>query len=275
MLKLNKTGTGGTGMKISFIESVALALLVFCIMTITRTAKAETVDFFIMAGQSNMCGHGTKAAEYPKNPIDDKVLFYNGKEPGWGHMHPSIKEGFGPEVAFSRALVNHGYHPAIFKYAVGGTSLSHDWGKRGDKRIYDSMLKELDIATKTLRARGATIRYSGFVWVQGESDTLIGISSSDYENKVSELIKDIRRIALNPRLPVILGTGEKWEPSVKDRSVILAQKHIAQTDHHVIFESASEGIELMSDNAHITSSGMMVYGERVFDGFFQLSSVKH
>jgi hypothetical protein len=238
---------------------------------------AESIDLFIMAGQSNMVGAQGDASGYPQKflELDAQIHFYwvtpgySSSQEKWVYMKP--QEGlfpsghFGPEVTFSRLLRKAGYHPAIFKFSAGSSSLASHWGTPGDGGLYDKMILEYDNAVSQLKKQGHTVEVRAFVWIQGESDATIELADG-YFSRLKGLIENIRiNMVKNPKLPVITSVNER-HPYVKKFPVIVEfHQEIAKGDNHIVFIPMI-GLEQHPDT-HLTPSGLVEHGKRLFDGF--------
>jgi hypothetical protein len=247
-----------------------------------RPLHAETIDLFVLAGQSNMQGWQGDASGYPADPdgLDQKVRFYwvtpkhsssGGK---WTHLQPQggrFPAGhFGPEITFTRNLRFAGYNPAVFKYSLGYTSLAADWKAPGGNGMYDGMVAELKKAVAQLVKEGHTVRFRALVWIQGESDAETKELSAAYGKRLESLISDFRtNVAKDPEMLFILGLDEQ-HPWVKaNPEVVAQQQRIAARDPHVIFTSMA-GLE-KADVSHLTPLGLQEHGKRLYIAFLALT----
>jgi len=265
--------------------AILLLLLSLSCKIPESSPEKKSIDVFILAGQSNMLGYKGDATKYPKDPykIDQRILFYwvtpkvSSSDNKWTQMQPQggkYQAGrFGPEVTFSRSLVENGYNPAIFKFSCMGTSLVKDWRIRGENGLYDKMIAEYHKAISILEKQGKTINVRAFIWIQGESDAQNELAKS-YFRRLSILIKDIREnVVGNPYLPIILGVDEQ-HPKVKIHpEIVEAQKRFAKSDSNTIFVSMFE-LE-KADLTHLTPAGLEVHGIRLFEAFNALKTMSN
>lgn len=255
-----------------------LKIVLFFFIFPSLLAAQENIDLFILAGQSNAQGYTGDAEEYPKDEEElDKDILLNytvfGKESSngkWISVQPQKGRypagHFGPEVSFARELKKAGYHPAIFKYTLGGTGLARDWKAPGDGGIYDSMVVHLKTAIKKLEDSGHTVNIQGFIWIQGETDAGDEDSANEYEKNLRDLITHLRtEVVENDALKVILGVDEQHY-FVKERpSVVEAQKRIAQKDENIIF-TTMYGLP-KADATHLTPLGLIEHGHRIYEAY--------
>ena len=264
-----------------------LSLLLF--VSLSTTIFAQNIDLFVWAGQSNALGRQGDAAFYPADPnnIDSQIKFNwtvpNGSHSnGWvtmgaqdvGHYFPSGH--FGPEVTFSRKLVQAGYNPAIFKYTQGATSIYQHWLNPGDGGLYDNMVTALNTAITDLQNQGFTVTLRGFIWIQGESDSNSNDAANAYYNNLTTLINDFRtNVVSNPDLPVILGVDEQFfNLAGHERHQILnAHQDIAMNDETIKFTSMYGYPK--ADVTHLTPAGLVMHGEDLFHSFQLLLSGLH
>jgi hypothetical protein len=248
-----------------------------------NSLPSEEVDLFIVAGQSNAQGWQGNAAFYPPDPngLDGKIRFF-WKSPGisdsGGKWTTLQKQGgrfpaghFGLEVSFARKLKENGYNPAIFKYSLGATSIASHWKQPGGGGMYDDMGKLLATAVAQLVNEGNTVKFQGFIWIQGESDAQTKDLALAYEARLRALIDDLRtKIVQAPAMPVILSVDEQHQWVVSNPEIVTAQKHLAQTLKDCVWVSMM-GLE-KADGTHLTPAGLVLHGQRVYDAYLQFGS---
>jgi len=261
-------------------------LFLFLIIINLNTFSQENIDLFIWAGQSNALGRQGDAAQYPVDPgnLDNQIRFNwtvpnGGNSGGWVTMQPQdlghyFPDGhFGPEVTFSRELVQAGYNPAIFKFTQGATSIFQHWLNPGDGGLYDSMVTNLNTAIIELENQGHTVTIRGLVWIQGESDSNSDAAANAYFNNLTTLLNDLRtNVVDNTDLPIILGVDEQFfNLTDHERHQILnAHQNIALNDNNIKFTSMYGYPK--ADVTHLTPEGLISYGEDLFDSFQLLIS---
>jgi len=250
-------------------------LILLISLTSSHFLNAQNIDLFIMAGQSNMQGWRSDAAQYPKDPkgLDIqipffyKALHYGSTGNKWETLKPQLghfRTGhFGPEVSFARAVLKAGYNPAIFKYSSGGTSLKTDWKGPGQKGLYDDMVRNIKTAIKELEVQGDTVTPRAIIWIQGESDADSDVQAKEYYWHLKKMLQHLRtNIIKDPSIPVILSLDEQ-HPRVQLRpQVVDAQKKLASEDKNITFFSM-RGLEKY-DVTHLTARGTIQQGQRIF-----------
>ena len=264
-------------LKSRFSFAVSLAVVGFLAAV---PASAETLNLFVMAGQSNMVGYKSDAASYPSAPKVDPLIPFYWVEPKvsssrgtWVTLQPQdglFPTGhFGPEVTFARTLRTAKSKVAIFKYASGSTSLAQDWLSPGAHGLYDAMARELQAAIAWEQQSGNTVTVRALVWIQGESDGETPAMATAYEPRLRRIIEEFRTdVTKRPRLPVILGVDEQ-HPYLKVRPEIVAAQAKIAADTPCVVATSMLGLP-KADATHLTPAGVIAHGKRLADAYKQL-----
>ncbi|MCO6456819.1 MAG: sialate O-acetylesterase [Pirellulaceae bacterium] len=213
-------------------------------MVSTPALAGETVKVFVLAGQSNMQGHGKVASEAKanegrgslewlvRNPdtaarfkhlVDqdgkwisrqDVQIWYLDRQgdlaPGFGH-----REGFiGPELGFGHVVGEAFEEPILLiKLAWGGKSLAQDFRPPSSGGEVGPYYQEVVKLTKQVLANAPTLfpqfadrqlELAGFGWHQGWNDRVNQSFNEQYEQNMANLIRDIRRDLGAPKLPLVI-----------------------------------------------------------------------
>lgn len=259
------------------------SLILTVITALSTSSMAKSVDFYILAGQSNAQGWKGNAKEYPIDTwhVDKEIMFYwhtpkhGSSNRRWSNMQAQpgrYEHGhFGPEVSFARALHQQSTTPAIFKFALGGSSLDKDWKKPGENGLYDQMVHELKCAISLLKSKGININFKGFIWIQGESDAKNQTSSNVYRLNLALLIDDLRTNVIGKQdLLILLGVDEQHPFVVKNPAVLTAQKTLAKFDN-TIGHTSMYGLE-KADATHLTPNALIQHGIRLHNDLQSLVS---
>lgn len=264
-----------------------IAVILYSILSISSLKltllKADDIDLFVCAGQSNMQGWQGNGAYYPEDTanLDRQIKLYwvypatktdetaTSSGGQWTTLKPQdgrFPNGhFGPEITFARQLKKNGFNPAIFKYSDGGTTLAGDWKTPGAGGMYDAMITELKSAVNLLKTQGHNVIFRGLIWIQGESDGEYPALRNAYEDNLKTLINNFRNnVSKISNLPVILGVDEQhlfvtWEPD----KIVGAQQRIADSDSKIIFTSMI-GLP-KADSTHLTPAGVDEHGKRIYN----------
>jgi hypothetical protein len=211
-------------------------------------AEAKPVRIFLLSGQSNMVGHGSKEPVTALRP--DLLLPRNDVWTVGASLPAKPLQGggegnLGIDLTFGNVLGDKLDEPVLLlKAAWDGTSLWVDFrppsavAKRGGEiggrytemmSTYARVLQNLDLYMPELAGRKFEI--SGFVWFQGEADANRGTKEvwAEYEANMKDLIHDIRTSFGVPEMPAVIiqinnGNAGGWH------LVREAQKKVAEDD---------------------------------------------
>ncbi len=98
-----------------------------------------------------------------------------------------------------------------------------------------------------------------FVWWQGETDGLRGISDGVYGSKLDGLIKRVREALNTPRLLVVVVEMGQGVPNGPVQRETLSW---TQRDAHAVYIRTS-GLEYMGDGVHMTANGYLGVATRI------------
>jgi len=252
--------------------------VIYITLLLTQVSYAKQIDLFIMAGQSNMQGWRSDAANYPvdHHQLDKRIPFYyeaidyGSSNKQWKTLMPQVghfKSGhFGPEVTFARALLKTKMNPAIFKFSSGGSSIKTDWKAPGKHGLYDQMINNLDLAIAEMEAQGHTVTPRAIIWIQGETDANTSQLANEYYWHLRKLLHHLRtNILRQPKLMVILSVDEQHPRVQLNPQVVDAQLKLAREDETITFVSM-KGLE-KSDVTHLTANGTINQGLRIYNTY--------
>lgn len=267
----------------------ALAILVMLMVLGTGVARAQEDDkvvrVFVFAGQSNMVGADSRAADVGKFPpfagLDgpqERVRFSYciGREEkreskGWEELRP-VDGMVGPELGFARDVARQVKAPiAIIKVAAGGTHLAGDWNpdEPSGFKLYPLALQWVRDALAELERRKVRYRVEGFMWHQGENDMFEDGAMDKYAANLERFIACWRRDLGVPQLRFYVGElctktiwGMDLRPSMHRISV--AQHAVADADPFVEYVPTSHvGVEIGGDvglHYHYGTLGQLEHG---------------
>lgn len=217
---------------------VLLALSVIILAGSHTQVSAKTVKVFILAGQSNMEGHGAITSDKnggigslthlaDNNPKfshlrkgksgwaerDDVSISYLGRKgplkPGFGARETKI----GPELGFGHLVGDAIDDPVLLiKTAWGGKSLAVDFrppssgGQVGP--FYTQMVSNVKNTLENLKKEfpklGSDYEIVGFAWHQGWNDGCDMAMCQEYEKNMQHFIRDVRTEFATPDLPFVI-----------------------------------------------------------------------
>ena len=135
--------------------------------------------------------------------------------------------------------------------------------------MYDGMVKQLLAALELLRQEGHTVKFRGFVWIQGESNAQTKPMAKAYEERLKTLITDLRdKVTRTPELPVILAVDEQHPWVVANPEVVQAQQNLAKSLTACTWTSMTD-LE-KADSTHLTPAGLVLHGKRIHGAFAKL-----
>ena len=212
-----------------------------------HAAPRRPIQVFILAGQSNMEGHGVidanpdrndgkgtleylvkdqRTSEQYKHTVnsdgswatrDDVWIEYLGRTGELSVGFGARKQFFGPELQFGHVVGSHFKEQIlIIKTAWGGKSLAGDFrppSSGGDVGpFYTQMIKHVNDVLANLEEhfpdyRGQGFQIAGFGWHQGWNDGLKHDTVNEYEDNLKNLIRDLRKAFDTPNLPVVIANS--------------------------------------------------------------------
>ena len=224
-------------------------------------SQAGKLDIFILAGQSNMEGHGV-LEEYTLAPPADSVFVFN-KEYVWQRGKEPVNDEVGPSIAFATELLkcNNQHSIGLVNVAWGGTNIAQ-WAKSsGDKSLYQRMLK---------RALAASTQgqIKALLFMQGENDAE-GDSTdhyTDWDVQFGKFVAAVRQDLHNDTLPVVfgqIGKGNKvrWL-QVKACQLRLKLPHVAMIK--------TDDLAYQDTGVHYTTKAYIELGKRFAQGYINL-----
>ncbi len=197
------------------------------ILSLLVTAlQEEPIKAYVLAGQSNMQGHGMVKADPKRNggqgsfewfakdkpqlmvERDDVDIWYLDRSgalrPGYGH-----REGYiGPELGFGHVVGDVAEDKILLiKVCWGGKSLGGDFRPPSAGGTTGSFYKQLIDHVTSVRDKGwngRPVELAGFGWHQGWNDRVNQAFVDEYEVNMIRFIRDIRKDLDAPGLPFVI-----------------------------------------------------------------------
>lgn len=200
-------------------------------------AGEKPLKVFLLAGQSNMQGHGHL-----------RTLDHLGKDPKYGHLLKKVKgadgkwivrddvwiayparkkfgnltvgygvndDNIGPALMFGCIVGDHfDQQVLLIKTAWGGRSLLKDFRPPSSGGEVGATYKEMIAQVQDVLARLPELfpgyrkqgyEWGGFVWFQGWNDMINKQATAEYTANLANLIRDLRKELKAPNLPVVIG----------------------------------------------------------------------
>ena len=238
----------------------------------TGDTGPAVLQVYVLAGQSNMDGYAWVPGLPPSDRVaDPRVPLYWSGWGGFRDLQPASYGGavyVGPEVTLGRALADAGVPAVVVKHAVGGTDLANYWFPGvtpGDATAGDGfavLADSVDAAVAELEAAGQPWEWAGFVWMQGESDSLdLGMAYA-YEDNLTGLVAAVRAITATPELPVVVGLISRESIWTYGDVVRDAEAAVAAADPYVVTVETDDLLRNELDQPHYDSVSNRVLGRR-------------
>lgn len=251
------------------------AVAAFVVLASSVLAADEPVKVFILAGQSNMEGHGFFKADPKRNggkgsleqvakdpATADKfkhLLDKNGewvvRDDVWVHYlerKGKLTVGFGvgkdcigPELGFGNVIGDAFDEPVLLvKLAWGGKSLAKDFrppsagGEVGP--YYTEVVKRtkelmIDFKNQFPEFGDRGHELAGFGWHQGWNDRINQAFVEEYESNMAHFIRDIRKELGVPKLPFVIAETGMGGLAEKNQRALALMKAQAAVAEHEEF----------------------------------------
>jgi len=256
-------------MSVMFRLNSILPVFIFCALTPCLNAQTAQgkLKVFLLAGQSNMQGHGMIQAEEKRNggkgsleyvarhpktarrlahTVDEKgawvvrddVWIWYLDRAGWLTAgYGAQKDRIGPEFQFGHAMGRHFREPVLLiKLAWGGKSIAQDFrppsagGETGE--FYHLILKHTRHVLASLKEHypdydGQGYELLGIGWHQGWNDRVNQAHNDAYEHNLSCLIRDLRKDLGVSGLPFVIAETGMSGHSEKHPRALSLMRHQA------------------------------------------------
>ena len=278
-----------------------VCLITLCSAAIAPAAEpAKPIDVYLIGGQSNATGQGYMA-NLPEGftPNAKVLLFHSGKphlnsgaEPNtWMPLRQASEspDRFGPELGFGNRLAE--LRPArpiaLIKHAHSGTNLYKEWEPGKDAADVDhfgpqfkTFVETVQLGLKALGAQGYEPTLRGMIWQQGEGDSKIERSASDYGKNLAHLIARLREQFQAPDMLFVYGyvlpppssghyrdlvrQGEKEVDEDSGAALAVKGAFVVATDD-LSQRADDRNTRYPKDHVHFGTAGTLELGRRMAD----------
>jgi hypothetical protein len=268
--------TAGTGMTESAEATTAAPE--------TEPLAKGQIDVIVLAGQSNAVGVGHSSYLSRHFSLEEQIRFRRGfddvKIRYFAHNHGNARfekvklgqaelnrDTFGPEVGMADYLTQtYPDRPfLIVKYAVGSTTLAHDWAGPEDRYVtgadgtqtrpvggdfdreagwcLDGLYALLDESLAALEADGYEPVIRGFCWMQGEGDAITDERTAAYPARYQRMIGDFKEKYAS-RLEACTYVDGGISPIWKNYQAIndFKRQYAAESEDRVFLDTIAEGL---------------------------------
>lgn len=250
------------------------------VRNVTGRSAANTLDVFLLIGQSNMVGVA------PIGDLDtislkdvylfnDKAQWEPARNLSWNGMnrYSTVKRRpiqlFGPAYSFGRKLSDYTDRKiGLVVNARGATRV--EWWQKGYSGDRDFDLYEEAVArTKAALASQPGARLKGILWHQGEADNA-ETRSPFYMERLQALVNDLRKDFGDPHIPFIAGEVGKWNNRGLrvNPQIHKIKKEIPYADW--VSSDGLTSINLAKNDPHFDNYSQRVLGGRYADKVVQL-----
>ena len=248
------------------LSTFAAVVFACSLVVLSAQAAEKPVLVFILAGQSNMEGHGFVKADPKRNGgkgsleqvaperfphliakdgrwvvRDDVWIHYLDRKGKLTVGYGAQPDRIGPELGFGHVIGDACDEPVLLiKLAWGGKSLARDFRPPSSGGEVGPYYTEIVQRTKRILAqlktefpefgdRGYTL--AGFGWHQGWNDRVNQAFNEEYERNMANFIRDIRKDLGVKDLPFVIaetGMNGKEETHPRALSLMKAQAAVAE-----------------------------------------------
>lgn len=244
-------------LKATLIATVSVALTM-------PSAALGAQQVWLMAGQSNMIGWGTAAADLPvelQQPQTNVKIFTGSS---WNSLAPGFGNTFGPEIGFGHdmAAAQPDVDVLLVKATFGLGNLYNNWrspntGRGAAGEHYTNFMA---LANAALASR-PDAQIAGMIWMQGEGDGYDTLTmATSYTDNLRLFVESVRNDFHLPNMPFVLGQISSSNAWAYGGLIQQAQAAVAGSVHDCYMVTTSD--LPLSDNMHYTSQGQVVLGSR-------------
>lgn len=243
----------------------------------------KKLSLFVLAGQSNMVGHGT-VRPTDRKPIPGVWLF--GNDYRWKPARAPLDDpanqvdlvsrdlrvGVGPGLFFAKRLraLQKDRMIGVIPCAKGGSALSEWQPHRSDTTLYGSCLKRI-------RAASLFGSLEGILFYQGETDALsktenVSIQPYQWRRLFESIIHTLRKDVRNPSLAVVfaqIGSFRGSPSRFPNWEVVRQQQESVNIPKARMVET--DGLPLQ-DRVHLSTKGVKYVGRRMAKAWIGLMS---
>ncbi|WP_018155132.1 sialate O-acetylesterase [Demetria terragena] len=261
-----------------------LAAIVPVASTQARTHRVPTrrnkFHIFALMGQSNMAGNGelTEDDVRPRKNIVHLPTVTADPNIWRPSVHPLhnrlISDRFGLGLVFAERYVRE--NPGV---TVGLLPLA--WGGAGITKLHKGTPTYNDFLSRLAFAQPRGV-FKGVLWHQGETDTFTETDTSQYADRLDQLIADIRSDANSPKLPFIVGNlSPRWDgapqeqayPGVTSRvpRIRASLRELPTRVPHTGWVSSDSCESFPKDPIHFNRAGLITLGRRYLRAYNKLT----
>ncbi len=244
--------------------------------------RVKTQKVWLLAGQSNMIGHGADSSKLPEalKKVQTNVKIFTevtGKWVNLGVGHGAGENGFGPELVFGRemAAALPEVEVLLIKSRFGLGNLYENWASPNTGRGPAGQWYKayMDLVKKAMASK-PNIEIAGMIWMQGEGDSYDDINEAEsYDKNLILFIKSLRSDLNTPDMEFVIGQINEAKQWVYGEIVRRKQVKVAETTPCVTW-FATNDLPLSGDGMHFSTKGYIELGKRFAQKAILLESGK-
>lgn len=255
-------------------------LLVFQLNGQTKQT-CKSLDLFLLMGQSNMAGYG-ELLPGDEQEIAGVYVLREGKKERESYFWKEASQPIHDRLPSDRfclagpfAKIYREHYP---QSQVGLIPMG--WGGAAISQMSKGTAFYQEVLSKTLWAQKQG-RLKAVLWHQGESDTVSPELVAVYEEKLKQLIKELRVDLGCPNLPVVIGnlaefygTGKEHNSPERVKQIDQIKKilrQVAQDLPHVGFVESTGLKSIDHHQVHFDRNSYIVLGSRYADVYWSLT----
>ncbi|XP_058222418.1 probable carbohydrate esterase At4g34215 [Rhododendron vialii] len=263
-----------------YIECKAMFTFLWVILIVAHALPVTPVssqdkNIFLLAGQSNMAGNGgvingtwdgVVPPECGPNPSVLRLAANLTWVPAAEPLHKDIGGvnaaiGVGPGMSFANSVLARDPSLGVVGLvpcAYGGTKISQ-WGQ--GSFLYDQLVSRARAAV-----RGGGGKIQAMLWYQGESDAVLSEDAELYKGRLQKFFQDLRLDLQSPSLLIIQvalasESAGPYTEKVREAQLGLDLANVKCVD--------AKGLELQSDNLHLSTPAEVQLGKMLAGSFLQ------
>ena len=258
----------------------------------SSVSRVGVGDVFLISGQSNAAGWPSSGftgsssekvnihdlgilciSNFPVQPVmeqllSNKKIATQGKN-GWayGRLGDLLTQQTGFPVAFFNGAAD-GSHIENWTQSMNGQATFNPFSGNQFCHGYPNAIGQPYTTLKTtFNFYNSFFGARALLWHQGESDTYIGTSTSNYETRLTSLIARVRSdMNTNSSLPWVVSRASYYNGNTS-AAVILGQNNVINADPQVYAGPSTDNItgpNKRNDNTHFNDQGIL----ELADGWF-------
>ncbi|UPK82853.1 hypothetical protein LW139_09235 [Proteus vulgaris] len=160
--------------------------------------RGDVFDVFVVYGQSNAVGYAHDTIGFPD--IFDGAMFFDYKDnkikkitKGLPYSSGNVSTGHAWAAFANEYIRKTGRKVLIIPCAKGESSIVElSKPLTPSNTVYDKMISSFNSAMIIANRDGISIGYKSILFHQGETDMTLGTKKQEYQNKLDQLIRDMR-----------------------------------------------------------------------------------